>query len=109
MEKILDNISLYLSFLKISLKEILIYRLDCIVGIISQLIVQAVSLIFIFIVFQNTENIAGWNFRQILLLYGVTRIAIGISGYCFDGLYDIGPKYMQNGEFDKILLDKNTV
>ena len=91
MEKILDNISLYLSFLKISLKEILIYRLDCIVGIISQLIVQAVSLIFIFIVFQNTENIAGWNFRQILLLYGVTRIAVGISAYCFDGLSDIVP------------------
>ena len=104
MKKILDNISLYLSFLKISLKEILIYRLDCIVGIISQLIVQSVSLIFIFIVFQNTENIAGWNFRQILLLYGVTRISTGIAGYCFDGLFDIGPKYMQNGEFDKILL-----
>lgn len=104
MEKILYNISLYLSFLKISLKEILIYRLDCFVGIISQLIVQAVSLIFIFIVFQNTKNIAGWDFRQIILLYGITRISIAIAGYCFDALYDIGPKYMQNGEFDKILL-----
>lgn len=104
MKKILDNISLYLSFLKISLKEILIYRIDCIAGIISQLVVQAVSLIFIFIVFQNTKNIAGWNFEQILLLYGVTRISIGIQGYCFDSLYDIGPKYIRNGEFDKILL-----
>lgn len=104
MKKILYNISLYLSFLKISLKEILIYRIDCIAGIFSQLVVQAVSLIFIFIVFQNTENIAGWNFEQIVLLYGVTRISIGIQGYCFDGLYDIGPKYIRNGEFDKILL-----
>ena len=104
MSKILNNISLYLSFLKISLKEILIYRIDCIAGIFSQLVVQAVSLIFIFIVFQNTEDIAGWNFEQILLLYGVTRISIGIQGYCFDALYDIGPKYIRNGEFDKILL-----
>ena len=104
MKRILDNISLYLSFLKISLKEILIYRIDCIAGIFSQLVVQAVSLIFIFIVFQNTENIEGWNFEQILLLYGVTRISIGISGYCFDALYDIGPKYIRHGEFDKILL-----
>jgi len=104
MKKILDNISLYLSLLKISLKEILIYRIDCIAGILSQLVVQAVSLIFIFIIFQNTENIAGWSFEQILLLYGVTRISIGISGYCFDALYDIGPKYIRNGEFDKILL-----
>lgn len=104
MKKIFDNISLYLSFLKASLSEILIYRIDCIVGIFSELIVQIVSLIFIFIVFQNTETIAGWNFEQILLLYGVTRISIGFSGYCFDGLYHIGPKYIKNGDFDKILL-----
>lgn len=104
MKKILDNIGLYFSLLKISFKEILIYRIDCIVGIFSQLIVQLVSLIFIFIVFENTENIAGWNFQQILLLYGVTRISIGIAGYCFDALYDLGPKYIRNGEFDKILL-----
>ena len=104
MRKILDNISLYFSFLKVSLKEILIYRIDCVVGIFSQLIVQLVSLIFIFVVFRHTENIAGWSFYQILLLYGVTRIPIGIAGYCFDGLYDIGPKYIKNGDFDKILL-----
>lgn len=104
MKKVLDNISLYFSLLKVSLKEILIYRIDCIVGIFSQLIVQLVSLIFIFVVFQNTENIAGWNFKQILLLFGVTRIPIGIAGYCFDALYDIGPKYIRNGDFDKILL-----
>lgn len=104
MRRIFDNISLYFSFLKISLKEILIYRIDCIVGIFSQLIVQLVSFVFIFVVFQNTENIAGWDFKQILLLFGVTRISIGISGYCFDALYDIGPKYIRNGDFDKILL-----
>lgn len=104
MKKILHNINLYLSFLKGALKEILIYRIDCIVGIFSQLIVQLVSLIFIIIVFQNTQNLAGWNFKQILLLYGITRISIGIAGYCFDELYQIGPKYIRNGDFDKILL-----
>ncbi len=104
MKKILHNISLYLSFLIASLKEMLIYRLDCIVAIISQLIVQSVSLIFLFIVFQNTQTIVGWNFKQLLLLYGITRISVGIVGYCFDGLYDIGQKYIKNGEFDKLLL-----
>lgn len=104
MKKVFDNISLYFSLLKASLKEILIYRIDCIVGIFSQTIVQLVSLIFIFVVFKNTESIAGWSFEQILLLFGVTRISIGISGYCFDELYAIGPKYIKNGDFDKILL-----
>ncbi len=104
MRNVLYNINLYFSFLKVSLKEILIYRIDCIVGIFSQFIVQFVSLVFMFVVFQHTENIAGWTFYQILLLYGVTRIPIGIAGYCFDGLYSIGPKYIRNGDFDKILL-----
>ncbi len=104
MTKIIHNISLYFSFLKASLKEMLIYRLDCIVGMISQIVTQLVEIIFIWIVFQNTDNLAGWNFMQILLLYGVTLISIGISDFCFDALYDIGPKYIREGEFDKILL-----
>ena len=104
MSNILSNISLYLSFAKASLKEMLVYRIDCIVGIISQLITQIVEIIFIWIVFQNTENLAGWNFKHILLLYGITLLSVGIADFCFDALYDIGPKYIKNGEFDKILL-----
>lgn len=104
MEKVIYNIKLYFSFLNASIKEILIYRLDCIVGIISQIFTQLVEIIFIWIVFQNTENIAGWNFKQILLLYGVTLISLGISDFCFDSLYEIGPKYIKEGDFDKIML-----
>lgn len=104
MQKLIDNTKLYFSFLKSSLKEMLIYRLDCIVGMVSQIFTQLVELIFIYIVFQNTENLAGWDFRQILLLYGITLLSVGISDFCFDALYDIGPKYIRDGEFDKILL-----
>ncbi len=104
MTKIFDNVSLYLAFLKASLKEMLIYRLDCIVGMISQIFSQIVEIIFIWVVFQNTDMLAGWDFKQILLLYGVTLISVGIADFCFDELYSIGPRYIRNGEFDKILL-----
>lgn len=104
MTKIVDNIKLYFSFLKASLKEMLIYRLDCIVGMVSQIVTQLVEIIFIWIVFKNTENLAGWDFKQVLLLYGITLISIGISDFCFDALYDIGPKYIRQGDFDKIML-----
>lgn len=104
MTKILDNVKLYFSFLKASLKEMLIYRLDCIVGMVSQIVTQLVEIIFIWIVFQNTENLAGWNFMQVLLLYGITLISVGIADFCFDALYDIGPKYIREGDFDKIML-----
>lgn len=43
MTKVSDNIKLYFAFLKASLKEMLIYRLDCIVGMISQMVTQLVE------------------------------------------------------------------
>lgn len=104
MNNIIHNTKLYLSFLSASLKEMLIYRLDCIAGMISQIVTQLVSIIFVWITFQNTDNLVGWNFEQILLLYGVTLISIGLVDFCFDALYDIGPKYIREGDFDKILL-----
>ena len=42
--------------------------------------------------------------KRILLLYGITLISVGISDFCFDALYDIGPKYIREGDFDKIML-----
>lgn len=104
MSRALYNIKLYFSFLGASLREMLIYRIDCIVGIVSQIITQIVEIIFIWIVFQNTENLAGWNFKQILLLYGITLISCALKTFLFDGLYELGPKYIKDGEFDKILL-----
>lgn len=104
MKKVLRNIKLYLSFVKTSLKGMLVYRLDCIVGMISQIVTQIVEIIFIWIVYANTETLSGWTFKHVLLLYGITFISVGIQSFCFDGLYDIGPKYIKRGDFDKILL-----
>lgn len=104
MTKVLRNIKLYLAFVKTSMKEMLIYRLDCIVGMLSQIFTELVEILFIWIVFQNTDTLAGWTFEHMLLLYGVTLLSVGISDFCFDALYDIGPKYIKRGDFDKILL-----
>ncbi len=104
MVKVLHNINIYFSLMLASFKEMMVYRLDCIVGTFSQILTQLVELIFIWITFQNTENLAGWNFNQVLLLYGVTMISVGIADFAFDALYDIGQKYIRRGEFDKFLL-----
>ena len=56
------NLKLYFSFLMASLKEMMEYRTDFIIGMISQVSYQIIELIFIWIVFQNTDSIAGWTF-----------------------------------------------
>lgn len=104
MTKIKNNIEIYLSMLVCSIKSMMEYRVDFVVGIISQLLTQAVELIFIWIVFQNTESLAGWTFDKLLLLYGITMLTIAIVDFLFDSIYDIGPQYIKDGDFDKFLL-----
>lgn len=104
MTKLKDNISIYLSMLLCSIKSMMEYRIDFIIGIISQLLTQVVELIFIWIVFQNTETLAGWTFDKLLLLYGITMLTISIVDFLFDSIYDIGSKYIKDGDFDKLLL-----
>jgi len=87
-----------------SVKSLLIYRMDYIVGIISQLLTQVIDLIFIWIVFQNVDTLQGWNSNQILFLYGLMMLSVGIQEVLFDELYDLGRFYIREGEFDSIVL-----
>ncbi|MFR0823456.1 MAG: ABC transporter permease [Clostridia bacterium] len=104
METIKKNVSIYGSMLMASLKSMMEYRVDFIVGMLSQMITQVVELIFIWIIFQNTPSLAGWNMEQLLLLYGITMLSLAFTDFFFDSIYDIGPKYIKDGDFDKILL-----
>lgn len=54
----LRNIKIYISFLGASIKRMLEYRVDCIVGMISQIAFQIIELVFLWIIFQNTDEIA---------------------------------------------------
>lgn len=98
------NLKLYFSFLMASLKEMMEYRTDFIIGMISQVSYQIIELIFIWIVFQNTDSIAGWTFDHLLLLYGTIMLAISITDTCFDGTFSVGHRLMKKGKFDTLLL-----
>ncbi len=98
------NLKLYFSFLIASLKGMMEYRVDFIIGMISQISFQIIELIFMWIVFQNTDNIAGWNFEHLLLLYGTIMLSISITDTCFDATFSVGNRLMKKGKFDILLL-----
>lgn len=98
------NLKLYFSFLMASLKGMMEYRTDFIVGMISQISYQIIELLFIWIVFQNTDNIAGWSFEHLLLLYGTIMLSIAITDTCFDSTFSLGHRLIKKGKFDTILL-----
>jgi ABC-2 type transport system permease protein len=104
MKKILYNIDIWFSCLVAMIKSMMEYRTDFLVGLFSQVAMQLTELIFLWIVFQGTQDIAGWNFYQLLLLYGVMMFALSVVDLLFDSLYDLGPNYIREGVFDIILL-----
>ncbi len=103
-DNMVRNLKLYGAFLIASLKKMMLYRIDCLVGMFSQVAFQVIELVFIWIVFQNTETIAGWNFEQLLLLYGVMMLSVSVTELLFDATYDIGRKLIRKGKFDTTLL-----
>lgn len=103
-DNVVRNIKIYLSFFGASLKRMMEYRVDFIVGMISQFAYQAIELIFIWIIFQNTDNIAGWTFEHLLLLYGVMMLSLSVTELFFDNTYDVGRRLIRKGKFDTILL-----
>ncbi len=46
----------------------------------------------------------GWNFEQLLLLYGVMMLSVAVTDMFFDSTYDLGKKFIRKGKFDTVLL-----
>lgn len=98
------NLKIYFSFFGASLKKMLVYRMDCLIGLISQVAFQIIELLFIWIIFQNTDNIAGWTFEHLLLFYGVMMLSVSILDLFFDATYEVGRVLIRKGKFDTVLL-----
>ena len=98
------SIKIWLLFEIASFKRMLIYRVDCLIGMISQISFQAIELMFIWIIFQNTDSIGNWNFEQLLLLYGIMMLSIAVTDLLFNATYNLGNRLIKKGKFDTILL-----
>ncbi len=104
MKSIIYNIKLYCLMFIASIKSMAEYRVDFLVGMISQILYELIEIIFIIIVFRNTNTINGWTFYEVLLICGLLNIALGYVDLFFDEMYDVGPRYIKDGSFDLIML-----
>jgi ABC-2 type transport system permease protein len=84
------------------LKSRLIYRMDFINELVSDLLMQAVSLIFILVVFQHTPAMAGWSQAEVIFIYGYFLIPYALFTTFFN-LWDFNDRYIVKGEMDRIL------
>ncbi|MGN1457937.1 MAG: ABC transporter permease [Acutalibacteraceae bacterium] len=86
-----------------NLKRLMEYKIDFLTGAISFLIDQAVGIGFIFIIFSQIPNLAGFSFEQIVFIYGFSLIPKGIDHLLTDNLWSVGYFIVRKGDFDKYL------
>ncbi|QAY67071.1 ABC transporter permease [Paenibacillus protaetiae] len=93
---------LFWEYLKNYAKTRLTYRSDFWIEVMSDLLGQALNLIFILVVFRHTASLGGWSEAEVIFVYGFFMIPYGIFGTFFN-VWNFGERYIVKGEMDRIL------
>lgn len=94
---------MYKVFVTQEIKRLLEYKGDFIIGIIGFLISQSFNILFLSIIFSRIPNLLGWDFNEIVFIYGFSLIPKAIDHMLFDNLWNLGHNIVRKGEFDKYL------
>lgn len=87
-----------------NLKSSVEYRVDFFIGVISSLVVQLSGFFFIWLIFENVNNLSGWSFYEMSVVYGLLVLSRAFNNMFFDNLWVLGTQYIRTGNFDSILL-----
>jgi ABC-2 type transport system permease protein len=97
-------LSLYWYFLVQRIKALMEYRANFIIGASSTIFLQASSILAIWVVMQQVPTLKGWNYDEILLVYGLITLAKSINHMFADNLWTLGRVYIRSGGFDRFLV-----
>ncbi|TLS35691.1 ABC transporter permease [Pseudalkalibacillus caeni] len=95
-------VSMFFQYLSQYMKTRLTYRVDLFVEIFSDLLFQAVNLIFILVVFGHTQFLSGWTRDEIIFIYGFFLVPFAFFSSFFN-IWDFNERYIVKGEMDRIL------
>ena len=86
------------------LKRQMSYRFNFIVQAISLVAWSGVNLALVGFLFQKVPAIQGWEFGQVLLIYGIAHTAFGLSFMCCCNLLWLPSRYIVEGQLDRLLV-----
>ncbi|MEI5908527.1 ABC-2 family transporter protein [Bacillus spongiae] len=95
-------LSMFFQYVAQYMKTRMQYRTDLIIEITSDLLFQAVNLVFILVVFGHTHYLSGWNREEIIFIYGFFLVPYAIFSSFFN-IWDFNDRYIVKGEMDRIL------
>lgn len=97
-------LNLYWHFFIQRLKILMEYRASFILGASSTIVWQTSSIAAIWVVMQQVPSLNGWNFDEILLIYGLITLAKSLNHMFADNLWTLGRQYIRTGGFDRFLV-----
>ncbi len=103
MKVIKRALKIHRIFVAQELKRMMEYKGDFIVGIIGFLLIQASNMLFLTLIFGNIPDLMGWDYSQVVFIYGFSLIPKGLDHLLFDNLWSVGFFIVRKGDFDKYL------
>jgi ABC-2 type transport system permease protein len=95
---------LYGYFLQQRFKILMEYRVNFLIGATSTIVMQIAGLLALWVVMRQIPSLNGWNFDEVLLVYGLITASESITHMFADNLWTIGWGYVRSGEFDRFLV-----
>ncbi|ANB58940.1 ABC-2 transporter family protein [Anoxybacillus sp. B7M1] len=95
-------LSVFFQYMAQYIKTKLQYRTDLLVEFFSDLMSQAVNLIFILVVFGHTDLLHGWTRDEMIFIYGFFLVPFALFGAFFN-IWDFNERYIVRGELDRVL------
>jgi len=95
-------LSIFFQYIGQYIKTRLEYRADLVVEIFSDILFQAVNLVFILVVFGHTQLLNGWSRDEIIFIYGFFLVPYALFSTFFN-IWDFNDRYIIKGEMDRIL------
>jgi ABC-2 type transport system permease protein len=95
-------VRIFLQYLEQYLKTRLAYRWDFLAQFLTDLLFQAVNLVFILVIFSHTTSIKGWTREEVIFIYGYFLVPFAVFAAFFN-LWEFNERYIIKGEMDRVL------
>ncbi len=94
---------LYLRFFSMHLKSQMQYKVSFLLTALGQFLVSFTALLGIWFMFAQFNEVEGFSFQQVLLCFATVLMAFSLAE-CFGRGFDVFPRMINNGEFDRVLV-----
>jgi ABC-2 type transport system permease protein len=98
----------WLACARYSVVRTMMFRFDFLMWALVELFWMGVNILLISVIYQHTEEIAGWTKYQMLLLVGTSMIVQRLlMGFFWSNLFELG-RNIRSGHFDFFLAQPGT-